>query len=380
MRDADSDGDGIPDVREVYGADTNNDGLFDYTGTFASNDTDGDGLLNSIDGDANNDGTIENISGPLLKTAAVMANGRASSYPNKNIDGDSIANPYDLDSDGDGIADVREAGFTDTNLDGIAEGALNAKGWSTSVALLGSLSLPNRESVGRENVYDIDSDGDGIPDNVEALATNSYLLPVTTDGDGDGINDSYDTFVGYGGRGIIPVDTDSDGQPDYTDFDTDNDGLNDIIEGNDFNFNNIVDDNITPSNLDTDGDGLDNTFDADNTSAKGTSRYMGNGGSMTGPASPGGITIVQKFISSNPDRDWRFRYYVLDVNFLSVDVDVNKSANAIRWQVVASEQIFQYDVERSIDGGYFYPVTTVRGMPGSPTAQSFFTNDSVLVP
>jgi hypothetical protein len=377
VRDADSDGDGVPDVREVYGTDTNNDGMIDFTGTFSANDTDNDGLVNTADGDADGNGTVENTTGPLLKTGSVLTNGRAGSYPNKNIDGDVAANPYDLDSDGDGITDVREAAFADANSDGLADGTLNAKGWSTTIASAGSMSLPNREGVGRENLYDIDSDGDGIPDNVEALATNSYLLPVYTDTDGDGIDDSYDNINGFAGRGIVPVDTDLDGQPDYTDFDTDNDNLNDILEANDFNFNNLVDDNITPTGADTDGDGLDDRFDADNTSAKGTSRYMGNGGTISGPLSPGGLTVVQKFLPSNLDRDWRYSYYVLEVDFITLDVVVNKNGNLIRWGTVATEEVLQYEVERSVDGVHFYTVAIVKGMPGSSLPQSFLAIDSV---
>ncbi|RYZ29926.1 MAG: hypothetical protein EOO10_04645 [Chitinophagaceae bacterium] len=380
IRDADSDGDGIPDVREVYGADSNNDGMLDYTGTFASNDTDGDGLMNNVDGDADNNGTIENTNGPLLKTGAVLANGRAGSYPNKNMDADGVANPYDLDSDGDGITDVREAGFSDANFDGLCDGAANVKGWNTTIASMGSLSLPNRDGVGRENLYDIDSDGDGIPDNIEALATNSYLLPVYTDSDGDGIDDSYDTINGYGGRGIIPIDTDNDLSPDYLDLDTDGDNMSDIIEGNDLNFNNLIDDNVSPTGIDTDGDGLDDRFDADNSSAKSTSRYMGNGGSMSGPVSPGSITTLQKYLASNPERDWRYSYYVLEVRFLNMNVVSDKNANQIHWEVIATEQISQYSVERSNDGVHFIEVANIKGMPGSQTAQSFLATDSVAIP
>ncbi|MBO9570889.1 MAG: hypothetical protein J7497_01565, partial [Chitinophagaceae bacterium] len=130
--DLDSDNDGVPDVVEVYGTDANNDGRLDYSGTFASNDSDGDGFLNSVDGDANGDGIVENINGPLLKTGSALANGRASWYPNKNMDADSKPNPYDLDSDGDGIVDVQEAGFNDANFDGKIDGSYNVNGWSTT--------------------------------------------------------------------------------------------------------------------------------------------------------------------------------------------------------------------------------------------------------
>lgn len=40
----------------------------------------------------------------------------------KNKDQDFRPNAYDLDSDGDGIDDVIEAGFTDANFNGIVDG------------------------------------------------------------------------------------------------------------------------------------------------------------------------------------------------------------------------------------------------------------------
>ena len=89
---------------------------------------------------------------------------------------------------------------------------------------------------------------------------------------------------------------DGDGTPDYRDLDTDSDGAADIIEGNDFNLNGIADDLITLTGLDTDGDGLDNRFDSLNsvTNIKGTSYRLGNGGILTGDATPGTRSPVQK--------------------------------------------------------------------------------------
>lgn len=50
--DLDSDDDGIPDVVEAGGTDANNDGIID-----SYSDSDGDGFATSVDGDANGDGT-----------------------------------------------------------------------------------------------------------------------------------------------------------------------------------------------------------------------------------------------------------------------------------------------------------------------------------
>src|SRR5690606_4189423 len=130
---------------------------------------------------------------------------------------------------------------------------------------------PNTDGTGPLNFLDIDSDDDGVPDNVEGLGTIYYQLPTYQDSDNDGIDNAYDGFAGFGGYGIDPNDQDLDGIPDYLDDDTDGDGILDIVEANDFNMNGNADDNIQLTGQDVDGDGLDNRFDRDNTSAKGTS-------------------------------------------------------------------------------------------------------------
>ena len=194
-----------------------------------------------------------------------------------------------MDSDGDGIVDVIEAGLPDANLNGIVDGVIGTNGWSTTVSAMPSLNLRNTDATGNPDYLDIDSDNDGIPDNIEGQSTAGYKLPVVTDTDGDGLVNTYDNVVGFGGAGIMVYDHDADGTPDYRDLDSDADGQLDITEGNDFNLNGIADDNVTPTGLDTDGDVLDNRFDSltSVTNIKGTSYRMGTGGTFTGDAAPG---------------------------------------------------------------------------------------------
>ena len=359
--DLDSDGDGIPDVVEVYGTDANNDGMVDYTGTFATNDTDGDGLLNAVDGDADGNGVVENVNGPLLKTGSALANGRASSYPFKNMDADTKANPYDLDSDGDGVADVIEAGFADANFNGQADGALTAKGWNTLVSGRAALNLPNTDGVTRPDAYDIDADNDGIPDNVESQPTNIYTLPYKLDTDGDGIDDAYDAIVGFGGKGINPVDTDGDTVPDYLDLDADNDGTGDIYEGNDYNLNRIADDEVTLTGNDTDDDGLDDRFDTDNTNANSTVHYMGNGGSFSGPAGFGSRAMVQRSVVSSYDRDWRYLGVVLNFTLINLSAEQKENEVFVKWQVKGKHHAVQFIVQRSLDGQTFENLQRLTG-------------------
>lgn len=83
---------------------------------------------------------------------------------------------------------------------------------------------------------DYDSDNDSIPDYYESQGAN-FVAKSNVDANNDGIDDAF-------GTGIVAVDTDGDGVPDYLDVDSDNDGIFDIIEsgspGNQNNTNAIM--------------------------------------------------------------------------------------------------------------------------------------------
>jgi hypothetical protein len=421
MLDLDSDNDGIPDVVEAGGVDANGDGKLDnfvdtdgdglsdqvdasLTGAYNSGvglgavDTDGDGVLNEfdldsdndgipdvvevggldanfdgrIDGfvDVNKDGISDNIVGvnALLKTGPDINNdGRADSYPYKNMDGDKRANPYDLDSDGDGIVDVIEAGFTDANFDGFIDGPRSADGWNTAKHGV-PLNLLNTDGHGNPDYLDIDSDDDGIPDNIEGQSTNGYKFPTGLDTDNDGIDDAYDLAPyanSFGGSGIFVYDFDMDGIPDYRDLDTDSDGIPDIVEGNDFNRNGVSDDIVTLLNSDIDGDGLDDRFDSLNTGPKGTSYNMGAGGTTFGDPAPGTRSPVQKTLAIQPDRDWRYAGYLLNVQLLQFGVAVQSNDNVyITWKIITSQTLNRFEIERSTDNRTFTKVATLsRNVP-----------------
>ncbi|MFS4484255.1 LamG-like jellyroll fold domain-containing protein, partial [Hyunsoonleella sp. 2307UL5-6] len=109
-------------------------------------------------------------------------------------------------------------------------------------------SVCDSDDDGILNTFDIDSDNDGIPDNVEAQTTLGYQPPSGTIDPVTGIYTNYSI-------GIIPVDTDGDGLIDMYDSDTDNDGTPDIEENGMANA--II-------NSDTDNDGLDDVFETTN--------------------------------------------------------------------------------------------------------------------
>ncbi len=297
--DSDCDGDGIPDFAEggagidfdgdgvdnMCDLDSDNDGILDnIEGT---EDVDGDGHPDYLDLDADNDGIPDAIEAndgvadasyqindgflsgidsdgdgliDAVDSDPNTAYGTSSStFNNQDHDGDGLLDTEDLDSDNDGILDIVEAGGTDTNGDGQVDGYTdgNNNGLSDNMQT-NPLPVPNTDGNGNPDYIDIDSDDDGLDDTLEGLSTLGYGYPSTnSDADGDGINDFFDTNMG--GTPISPVDTDGDGIPDYQDLDSDNDSVSDVIEGNDSDGDGVAD--IAASGIDADGDGLDDAFD-----------------------------------------------------------------------------------------------------------------------
>ena len=150
-RDYDSDNDGILDIVEASGnnfnpllnIDSNGDGYDDVFGeNFTPLDFDNDGILDYLDLDSDNDGIYDlHESGALvfvtdddldgtIDEIEVGNNGLSNSIENSidsgvlnfvilNSNDDSFFNYINLDSDSDGCLDVIEAGYTDSNNDGI---------------------------------------------------------------------------------------------------------------------------------------------------------------------------------------------------------------------------------------------------------------------
>ncbi len=78
------------------------------------------------------------------------------------------------------------------------------------------------DADGKPNYLDLDSDGDGIPDNIEAQTTNGYIEPNVVY-DVFGIDTAYPS-------GLTPINTDGTDTVDYLDLDSDNEGANDTTE------------------------------------------------------------------------------------------------------------------------------------------------------
>jgi len=147
--DYDSDNDGIPDYIESQGAaytplsntDANSDGIDTIFGTgITPVDSDNDGIPDYLDLDSDNDGIFDlNESGHtapdtdfngvidgnnfgsngLANTLETLPNNGTLNFTIANTNANTLSNYLDLDSDGDGCNDVIEAGFTDVNSDGL---------------------------------------------------------------------------------------------------------------------------------------------------------------------------------------------------------------------------------------------------------------------
>ncbi len=177
-----------------------------------------------------------------------------------NSDDDCDPDFRDIDSDNDGILDNVEAqqtnGFQEP-CDVDADGNGLDDHYESTPGSGEGLEPVNTDGNGNPDFRDIDSDDDGIPDNVEAQPTFGYVPPSGQDTNThNGLDDAYE---GSGGEGLTPENTDGTDEPDFRDGDTDNDLVPDNNEGNDFDFNGQPDWTFTGS--DTDGDGLDDGYE-----------------------------------------------------------------------------------------------------------------------
>ncbi|MFK8101877.1 MAG: T9SS type A sorting domain-containing protein [Saprospiraceae bacterium] len=144
---------------------------------------------------------------------------------------------------------------------------------------------------------DLDSDNDGIPDLIEAGAADIQgdgIVDDLTDVDMDGLPDVLDNYdSGSGGTEVtngIPLgmqDVDGDGIPAYQDLDSDNDGINDVIEAGiaDSDNNGIIDQLNLDGSLssDADNDGFTDVLDSNDNTLVGTNDGAGTAAITTDP-------------------------------------------------------------------------------------------------
>jgi len=226
---ADTDGDSMPDqLPENY----NSTG-----GLIEDMDDDGDGFTDADEGDCLSD-SLDSNSVPL------------------DLDGDNMCDALDDDIDGDGLLNSVEdntGNYTsvnstgtdplnaDTDDDGICDGPTAVNGTCT----LGPDAFPNDDSAS------IDTDGDGMPDELIGNSTSTPPLVEDTDDDGDSVLDVDDAFPLDASES---VDTDGDGTGDNEDTDDDGDSILDVNDAFPLDEN---------ESIDTDGDGTGDNEDTD---------------------------------------------------------------------------------------------------------------------
>ncbi len=235
-----------------------------------TNTGDGDGIPDVNDADDDNDGIPDSEEKP----------GDVA----RDTDGDGIPNHLDLDSDNDGIPDTVEVGLSqyDANFDGRVDVLIDADGdgWddridNTQGGIWSINVLIQSDADNIADYLDLDSDADGITDNVEAgllaqdvdrdgRVDNVGVVGMDTDDNDDGWHDSASALADVAN---LPNSDDTDQNelgnlPDYRDTDSDNDNVPDATEGHDANHDGVAD--VVAASQDTDGDGLDNAFDPTN--------------------------------------------------------------------------------------------------------------------
>ncbi|MBQ9396585.1 MAG: hypothetical protein IJU23_13860, partial [Proteobacteria bacterium] len=235
----------VPDVVEDT-TDTDEDTIPDYLECSAGTpetgegceDTDKDGTPDYRDLDSDGDGIPDKIE----------ANNNNGEYEPDDADYDGIPNYLDPDSDGNGVPDSIECCGGDTKCLSAKE-----KGMFT---------------------YCIDTDTDDIPDYLDFDNDNDNALDVD-EITGMVINPptpETGKFSGYGckngnafGTAEKPVDCDADTIPDYMDFDSDNDGFCDDMEGvlrMNIMVNGVKRGSYSRYNADTDSDGISDAVEA----------------------------------------------------------------------------------------------------------------------
>lgn len=261
---------------------TNSNDGFKCANGISPLDKDQDGTLDSMDADSDGDG-ISNIvecngANPYGDDDGddmynyldndVSGNGDNRVQDAYDRDQDGLPDFFDIDSDNDGIYDIVEAGHgnKDTNNDGIYNGSdigfqdtdMDGIADAFDTDQGGNELIPlDTDNDTIYNCYDIDSDNDGIVDIIEGQESTTYTGLSGIDEDKDGLDDAFD--ADYGGTTNGTVDTDGDTLYDHLDIDSDNDNISDSTEAYDSDGDGIAE--TTVSGIDNDKDGLDDNFD-----------------------------------------------------------------------------------------------------------------------
>ena len=165
----------------------------------------------------------------------------------------------------------------------------------------------DKDLDGIPNNFDLDSDNDGIPDTGESFGV---------DANGDSLIDNYS--------------------------DSDAEGLSQNVDASGPGATFLYGSGLGLGDINTDGDRLDDRFDANNTNAEATSPRMGNGGTTTGDPTPGSITPVQHTVSTHgcpSERDWRCVPYILSCKFITFNAFLQGQLVQKDWTVLCRQEV-----------------------------------------
>lgn len=173
---------------------------------------------------------------------------------------------------------------------------------------------------GISNRIDLDSDNDGIPDNVEAQTTTGYDIPSYNVNSNGFQDDVY-------GSGLVPESTDSDNIPDFLDYDSDNDRVSDCMEGNKV----AVTNKMCPLQLsDIGGNGLD-------TALGGANDYLDVNGNVDDPTSD-----LFDFDTSTAEVSYREA---------SICGNLTWELKANQWKTIAAPCVISSDIDGMFTAG-----------------------------
>jgi MYXO-CTERM domain-containing protein len=266
--DSDSDNDLVPDGTEV-GANP-----------AAPRNTDGDGFIDALDNDDDNDGLLSNLED---------TNGNGNPFDD-DIDLDGTKNMWDTDDDGDGVSTRNEnvdndATWSDDNADGDA-----LPDWQDPDDDNDGILTFNEDPNANGNRLDDNFDGDALPDYRDSDDDGDTVLTINENI--NGIGDARDD------------NTDGDATPNYRDTDDDGDGILTIYEYAD------------GPNRDVDADGLQNHVDTDSDGDGYTDQTEGRIASDT--------DTTYDYLDTDSDNDT-----VADVSELNEDFDSDGKRNRV---------------------------------------------------
>ncbi|MEZ5006808.1 MAG: Ig-like domain-containing protein [Chitinophagales bacterium] len=249
------------------------------------------------------------------------------------------------DDDKDGIVNYRDEDFCVLSEGGICVGM-------------------DFDRDGVPDFLDLDTDGDGISDNIEAHSTIGYNPPLGVDSDGDGLDDAYDLELNGarragGSQGCIPVNTDGTDNLDYLDLDSDNDGISDMQEAG-----------LTLLGVDDDGDGLDDAVDEN------TTNRVDVNGTINDPRL---LPDADGDVLTGGDVDFReFDPSLLPVELVNFAINPHLSGAMLKWMTSSELNNDFFAIERSVDAILWEQIGMVEGNGTSNSSNSYNYEDANL--